>query len=229
RPGRRPSPWNVRSPAQANRRGGTARARCRAGAAAPVEGEAALSGPARRVAGMTTTAGLDTTEPGTTPATEPTTPTDADTGTVAGRDVAPRAPGLSPSRAADFLRCPLLFRFRVVDRLPEPPSSAAARGTLVHAVLERLYDAPAGERTKAAALDLLPAEWERLVEVEPRYATLFEPGGDAAGTDVPSWLDGAGRLLGTYFRLEDPNRLEPQARELKVSTQLDGGPLLRGI
>ncbi|MCA5893530.1 PD-(D/E)XK nuclease family protein [Isoptericola sp. NEAU-Y5] len=180
---------------------------------------------------MTTTAGLDTTEPGTTPATEPTTPTDADTGTgtVAGRDVAPRAPGLSPSRAADFLRCPLLFRFRVVDRLPEPPSSAAARGTLVHAVLERLYDAPAGERTKAAALDLLPAEWERLVEVEPRYATLFEPGGDAAGTDVPSWLDGAGRLLGTYFRLEDPNRLEPQARELKVSTQLDGGPLLRGI
>src|SRR5260221_5650066 len=49
---------------------------------------------------------------------------------------------LSPSRAGDFLTCPLLYRFRVIDRLPEPPSSAAARGTLVHAVLERLFDQP---------------------------------------------------------------------------------------
>ncbi|NKY41704.1 PD-(D/E)XK nuclease family protein, partial [Cellulomonas septica] len=39
----------------------------------------------------------------------------------------PSRPGLSPSRANDFLQCPLLFRFRVVDRLPEPPSAAAAR------------------------------------------------------------------------------------------------------
>ncbi|HEY4866214.1 MAG TPA: PD-(D/E)XK nuclease family protein, partial [Candidatus Dormibacteraeota bacterium] len=43
---------------------------------------------------------------------------------------------LSPSRAGDFLTCPLLYRFRVIDRLPEPPSPAAVRGTLVHAVLE---------------------------------------------------------------------------------------------
>ena len=29
---------------------------------------------------------------------------------------------LSPSRAKDFKQCPLLFRFRVIDRLAEPPS-----------------------------------------------------------------------------------------------------------
>jgi putative RecB family exonuclease len=141
----------------------------------------------------------------------------------------PRRPALSPSRANDFMQCPLLFRYRVVDRLPEPPSSAAARGTLVHAVLERLYDAPLGERTRQAALDLLPGEWDRLLEAEPRYAQLFAPGGDAEGTAAQAWLDGAGRLLGTYFTLEDPNRLQPEARELRVETQLDGGPLLRGI
>jgi putative RecB family exonuclease len=138
----------------------------------------------------------------------------------------PRAPALSPSRANDFMQCPLLFRYRVVDRLPQPPSSAAARGTLVHAVLERLYDAPLGERTREAALALLPGEWDRLLEAEPRYAQLFDPGGEAQH----SWLEGAGRLLGTYFTLEDPNRLEPQARELRVEHRLaDGGPLLRGI
>ena len=43
---------------------------------------------------------------------------------------------LSPSRASDFLQCPLLFRFRTIDRLPEAPSAAALRGTLVHAFAE---------------------------------------------------------------------------------------------
>ncbi|MFZ1669602.1 MAG: PD-(D/E)XK nuclease family protein, partial [Candidatus Nanopelagicales bacterium] len=48
----------------------------------------------------------------------------------------PAGIALSPSRASDFLTCPLLFRFRAIDRIPERPSSAAVRGTLVHAVLE---------------------------------------------------------------------------------------------
>ncbi len=30
---------------------------------------------------------------------------------------APRRPSLSPSRAADFKTCPLLYRFRTIDRL----------------------------------------------------------------------------------------------------------------
>src|ERR1700729_4548341 len=67
---------------------------------------------------------------------------------------APRADrrrSLSPSRAGDFLTCPLLYRFRVIDRLPEPPSPAAAPGTLVHAVLERLFDEPAASRAPQTA------------------------------------------------------------------------------
>ena len=36
-----------------------------------------------------------------------------------------RPVALSPSRAADFMQCPLLYRFRVIDRLPEPPNAAA--------------------------------------------------------------------------------------------------------
>ncbi|MEO6999849.1 MAG: PD-(D/E)XK nuclease family protein, partial [Terracoccus sp.] len=42
-------------------------------------------------------------------------------------------PALSPSRASDFMTCPLLYRFRVIDRLPSKPTTATARGTLVHA------------------------------------------------------------------------------------------------
>ncbi|MDQ1691837.1 MAG: putative RecB family exonuclease, partial [Pseudonocardiales bacterium] len=35
---------------------------------------------------------------------------------------------LSPSRAADFKTCPLLYRFRSIDRLPEKPTRDATRG-----------------------------------------------------------------------------------------------------
>lgn len=135
-----------------------------------------------------------------------------------------RAPALSPSRTNDYVQCPLLFRFRAVDRLPEAPSQAAARGTLVHAVLENLFDAPAGERTSAAAHSLLPEAWERLAQERPEYTTMFT---DPA--DQERWLSSADALLDTYFTLEDPNRLEPRARELHVEVELADGPRLRGI
>src|SRR5919109_4348553 len=66
---------------------------------------------------------------------------------------------LSPSRASDFKSCPLLFKFRVIDQLPEPPDPASARGALVHGVLERLYRLPAAERTAPCARALLGEIW----------------------------------------------------------------------
>jgi len=130
---------------------------------------------------------------------------------------------LSPSRAADFLTCPLLYRFRVIDKLPEPPSVAAARGTLVHSVLERLFDEPPGNRNPRAAADLLEPEWERLVAAEPELAGLF---GDEQEREV--WLEQAREMLGRYFTLEDPARIEPAHRELEVATVLSSGLRLRG-
>src|SRR5690349_25160401 len=88
---------------------------------------------------------------------------------------------LSPSRAADFMSCPLKYRFRVVDRLPEKPSSAAVRGTVVHAVLERLYDLPRGQRTLEQAAGMLEPEWQRILEAEPEVAELFAD--DAEGEE----------------------------------------------
>lgn len=131
---------------------------------------------------------------------------------------------LSPSRAGDFMACPLRYRFRVVDKLPEPASPAAVRGTLVHAVLERLFDLPALERTPAAAAALLSPAWAALLSDEPELATVLgESGGDEA-----AWFESATTLLGSYFSLEDPQRLQPAARELLVEHVLEGGLRLRG-
>src|SRR4051794_12430349 len=78
------------------------------------------------------------------------------TDVVGAEESAPRRPSLSPSRASDFKTCPLLYRFRTIDRLPERKSSAAVRGTLVHTVLEKLYDLPPAQRSPAAAQALIP-------------------------------------------------------------------------
>jgi putative RecB family exonuclease len=143
-----------------------------------------------------------------------------------GGPVPRRRPALSPSRAGDFKQCPLLYRFRAIDRLPEQPSRAQIRGTLVHAVLERLYDLPAPERSLEAAGGLVRPVWEELCAALPDLVgQLFD--GDA-DPELPLWLGSAHALLEAYFRLEDPRRLEPAARELLVETELASGLLLRG-
>ncbi len=131
---------------------------------------------------------------------------------------------LSPSRASDFLTCPLRYRFRVIDKIPEKPSPEAARGTVVHAVLERLFDLPASSRTFSEADQLLRPQWDALVEAEPELSALF----DDDSTTVDSFLARARELLEGYFTLEDPTRLEPAERELYVESLLDSGLLLRG-
>jgi len=134
---------------------------------------------------------------------------------------------LSPSRASDFMQCPLLYRFRVIDRLPEKPSEAATRGTLVHSVLERLFDAPAAERTAPRAKSLIPGQWDRLRETRPEVVELFAD--DPEGERLARWLGEAERLVERWFSLEDPTRLEPAEREMFVEAELDSGLKLRGI
>jgi len=128
----------------------------------------------------------------------------------------------------------LLYRFRTIDRLPERRSRAAVRGTLVHAVLERLFDLPPAQRTPAAAQELISPAWTDLQEADPEVAELFTPGAAddtddrAGGETLDAWLASAGRLVASYFGLEDPTRIQPHGREQLVEVTLPDGLLLRG-
>ena len=166
---------------------------------------------------MTTTElARNVTDPTADPADQPST----------AADTTPRRPSLSPSRAADFKTCPLLYRFRTIDRLPEKKSRAAVRGTLVHTVLERLYDLPAAQRTVASAQQLVEPAWAEL-RAEPGVAELFAA--PAEEGELAGWLESAGGLVETYFRLEDPTRIQPAGREELVEVTLPDGLLLRGF
>ena len=129
--------------------------------------------------------------------------------------------------AAVGLAGPLRYRLRVIDKLPEPPNEAAARGAVVHAVLEQALRRAGRAAHPGRARALLRPEWERLLEQTAELAGLFPE--DADGASLAAWLAEAEQLLDRYFRMEDPNRLEPAGRELHVETVLESGLELRGI
>jgi putative RecB family exonuclease len=134
-----------------------------------------------------------------------------------------RRPALSPSRASDFKQCPLLYRFRAIDRLPEPPSTAQLRGSVVHAALEQLYALPAGDRIPETALSLVAPAWDAVIAERP------ELGDEIAPELRETLLKEAQALLSGYYRLEDPTRFDPQSCEQRVEVELADGTLLRGF
>lgn len=131
---------------------------------------------------------------------------------------------ISPSRAADFKKCPLKFRYRVIDSLPEPPSLAALRGTIVHSVLEHLFELPQIERDEANAQELLKPRWDAHVEAHPEALELFPD-----EKELADWLESARPLISTYFGLENPQYLQPTGREQFVNATLPSGLAIRGI
>lgn len=130
---------------------------------------------------------------------------------------------LSPTRANDFQACPLAYRYRTIDRFPEPKTSAPVRGTLVHAVLEKLLDKTPNQRTLEAALAMIPEEWDILATANPEFLELLDETGDT------NWLEGADQLVRNYFHMEDPSTVSFGDREQLVEYRVSEDVVLRGF
>lgn len=127
---------------------------------------------------------------------------------------------LSPSRVAEFNNCPQLYKYRVIDLLPEPPSLDAERGTLIHTILEDLFELPAGNRTLNSARELLPTRWQAQVAAKPEISALVD--------NEKEFSDRAEALLTNYFTLENPGSFEPTYRELHLEMDLSEKLYLHG-
>lgn len=127
---------------------------------------------------------------------------------------------LSPSAVSEYENCPLLYRYRKIDKLPEPPSLDAERGTLIHTVLHDLFESPASERTPATAIDLLPASWAAQIAKKPELLEMV--------TNEKEWLDRASSLLATYFTVEDPTSFDATFREIHLENDLAEDIYLHG-
>lgn len=130
---------------------------------------------------------------------------------------------LSPSRAGDFKACPQLFRFRAIDRLPEPVTVYQARGTTSHLALQRFYGLASGERTPDHLYDLFRQAWSELRTTD-EFLGLF-----ASIEEERTWGIQSMSLLANYFSLENPSEVEPMERELEMLEAFDEEIVIRGI
>jgi len=129
---------------------------------------------------------------------------------------------LSPSSISSFKECPLAYMFSYLDRLPEPPSPAASKGTLVHRALELMMCRPPTDRTIDAALADLDRARTELAD-DPEFSDL-----ELSDEERAQFHAEAAELVQRYFELEDPTTVQPIGLELKLQADL-GKVRIRGI
>ena len=129
---------------------------------------------------------------------------------------------LSPSRASDFKQCPQLYKFRSIDKIPEPTTVHQARGTTAHLALQNLYDLEPPLRTPETLYDLFRQAWTEL-RGEEEFAELF-----ASVDEERAWGIDSMALLANYFSVENPQTVVPLDREMDMLEPL-GDITIRGI
>ena len=129
---------------------------------------------------------------------------------------------LTPSKVASFKDCALAFRFSAIDRLPEPPSAPATKGTLVHRTLELLFCEPPENRSLPTALGCLDQAVADMA-TDPDLVGL-----DLTDEARAEFVADAEALVRRYFRLEDPSTIRPIGLELMLEATI-GTLTLRGI
>ena len=134
-----------------------------------------------------------------------------------------RRMALSPSRAGDYRQCPLLYRYRAIDRLREPKTIAQVKGTLVHAVLENMYGQPRPERTYPKATKMLKPQWAQMVDKDPDLRELVPD------DKLLPFLVECRSLLKGYFAMENPENFDADECEMLVDTTLPNGVPVRGF
>lgn len=129
---------------------------------------------------------------------------------------------LSPSRVEAFTSCPMAFRFASIEKLPEPPSIHATKGSMVHRVLELLFLNPGPLRTIVTAEPAFQqAKAEYLLDPELTELQL-------SPEQQQAFFDDAWSLVQAYFAMEDPTSIREIGLEIRLEAQV-GDLGLRGI
>lgn len=129
-------------------------------------------------------------------------------------------PHLSPSSASAFDHCPRRWRFKYIERQPEPSGQAALVGTFAHRVLEFLCALPPAHRTPDQAKALAKKLWPEF-ELDEDYVALDLTDESSRAFRWQAWLAIAG-----LWDLEDPSRVDVVSTEQKVKVTLGDVPFV---
>ncbi len=131
-------------------------------------------------------------------------------------------PRLSPSGASMFEQCPRRWRFRYVERFPDPPGIQALVGSFAHLVLESLLGEEPARRTPSRARVLARELWAGFAR-DDDYAALELDEAQSRDFRWKAWT-----AIEGLWALEDPVSVEVAATEHKVEATLAGVPF-RGV
>lgn len=124
---------------------------------------------------------------------------------------------LSPSRTSDYKQCPAKFYFKTIKKLPTAATVDQVRGTLAHEAFEKIFDHPRGERTPDVAVTYVRPAWEELL-ADGKHDHL-----EVFGEQLVAEAEA---LVRNWFSIEDPNRFEPEGRELRLMAEASGVNIL---
>jgi len=131
---------------------------------------------------------------------------------------------LSSSSAGTFVQCPQKWKFRYIDRLPDPPGRAALLGTFAHAVLEHLFQERPESRTKEKAIAIATSLWPQM-DNNPDFIAL-----DLSDAEKIEFKHDCKSAFTGVWQIEkyDPQMVEVESTERDVKVQLGDVPF-RGI
>lgn len=116
---------------------------------------------------------------------------------------------LSYSGIDTYQTCGLKYKFREIDKLPEPKSKEAVFGTLVHSTMKFIHDPALLSPTLEQALDHFSKNWKSDIwanELEER--TAFTQGIE---------------MLQRYYQNNQPDRARIVALESRFGIEIEGG------
>ncbi len=126
----------------------------------------------------------------------------------------------SPSASSIYQQCPLRWKFRYVDKLPDPPGISALVGTFAHRVLELLCEEAASQRTSSRAQELARQVWPEFSGHLDFQALALN---EAERRDF-KWR--AWSAIEGLWDLEDPSEVEVLSTEKRIRTELSGVPFM---
>lgn len=133
-----------------------------------------------------------------------------------------RPPHLSPSSSSMYRQCARKWKYRYVDKLPDPPGVPALAGTFAHRVLEVLLQLPQGQRSQDEAKKIARQVWPETANDDDFRA--LQLSADAAKEfRWRGWTAVQG-----LWAIEDPNAVAVHATEHDVRIEIEGVPF-RGI
>jgi putative RecB family exonuclease len=143
---------------------------------------------------------------------------------------------LSPSRISDYQQCPALYKYRAIDKMVERPGLDALRGSLVHLILEKIFNNPSSDRDFTTAVSLTNESWQELVKLEPKLICALDekiPFPLTESFEIPQerldvLFEEVKTLVANYYALEDPSRIQPKSTEELIEFDLSDDLKIKG-